>query len=228
MNQEKEERTTVCTSCMLFYRNTTNNLQMKKFITILTMCFFFNIVFSQKTIISGEYNDGLKLAYDSKSNKITGYFEMYTGSDEETKNSQFSCVFYIEGFVDGKKNKIKTYYPKDKIKDIILGNLEITNNKTVTIKLPEEHDGCWNVEHFADEPVEFQLQKSANWVQIRYIDSSKSNFYNEKANDKKLKSYLVKGNIVCVEKIEAEWAFCNYFGKKVTKGWIKLSDLNKL
>lgn len=202
---------------------------MKTLITLCSLLFFSNVLLAQQTLTSGEYVDALQLAYDNTSKKITGYYENSTGWDEEAKSPRFTCVFYIEGRVDGKKVKIKTYYPNDKAGDAIEGDLEIMNNKTISIKLPEEHGGCWNVNHFADEkPEVFELGKSFNWIQIRYVDTAKSYFYSEKLEAKKLKSYLIKGDIVCVEKIENGWAFCTYFGKKVTKRWLKIVDLNKL
>jgi len=80
---------------------------MKKLLTIITLLWLSNISFGQ-TLISGEYKFGLKLAYDSKTKILTGYFEDYTGWDEETKNPRFSCIFYIEGLVSNNKCSILT------------------------------------------------------------------------------------------------------------------------
>lgn len=188
----------------------------------LSFLFFTSILFSQQTIVSGEYDAGLKLTYNSSTNKLTGYFEQYTG-----ENNNFSCVFYIEGTVEGKQFKIKTYYPGDKPEDIIEGTLEISNNKFVKIQLPEEHGGCWNVQHFKEEPVDFKLEKEANWIQIGYVVADKAYFFKDKTEESKAKAYLVKDNFVCIEKIEGEWAYCLYFGNKTIKGWIKIKDLNQ-
>ncbi|HWJ26164.1 MAG TPA: hypothetical protein VNS32_06455 [Flavisolibacter sp.] len=200
---------------------------MKQLITTLLAVFLFHSVFGQQ-IISGNYDDGLKLSYDSVSKKITGYFEDYSGSDEQTNNPRFSCTFYLEGVVSGQRFTIKTYYPADKKDDLILGTMEIATNKKVSIKLPKEHGGCWNVQHFADRLVSFSLERSQTWMQIRYVNTAKAYFYSDNSEDKRLKSYLVIGNFVCIEKIEGSWAYCTYIGKKTTKGWLKLSDLNNL
>jgi len=160
---------------------------MKIVITILTILFFSNCSHEQK-IKTGEYDSGLKLAYDNKTNVLTGYFESYTGLDEATNNPKFSCIFYITGSIEGNIFKIKTYYPSDKLDNAIFGTLELTDNKTIKIKLPEEHGGCWNVQHFADEPVEFTLVKDLVWVQIRYVTTPKTYFYSDKSLDKKQKS----------------------------------------
>ncbi|HEX8013860.1 MAG TPA: hypothetical protein VF465_01385 [Flavobacterium sp.] len=185
-----------------------------------------NLFFGQK-VISGEYEMGLKLSYDASKNLLTGYFESYTGWDEQTQNSQFSCIFYIEGKVTGNKFNVKTYYPEDKKEDLILGTVEIVNNKTIKIKLPEEHGGCWNVMHFVENP-KFDLEKKSNWIQIRYVDKAKAYFYKNKSDQNPSKIYLVKGDAVCIDKIENGKAFCTYFGKKTSKGWVNVAELNKI
>ena len=197
---------------------------MKKKLVLLTLIFLFfsKLSFSQQRIESGEYENGLKLQYNAQSNEITGYFESYTGA------GQFSCIFYIEWKVTGSKFKIKTYYPDDKKDDFIEGAIEIVNSKTVKIKLPEEHGGCWNVQHFADEAVTFELVQPKNWMQIRYVDTKKAYFYKAKFIAKKLQSYLVKADFVCIEKMENEWVYCTYYGEKKTSGWILEKDLNKM
>jgi len=199
---------------------------MKNLLTTITLLWLSNISFGQ-IIVSGEYDFGLKLAYDNKANKLTGYFENYTGLDEETGNPKFSCIFYIQGTITGSQFTVDTYYPNG-TGDIIKGNIQIINYKTVSIKLEEEHGGCWNVQHFADEQVKFSLEKPIAWSQIRFITTDKTYFYSDKSIDKKQKSYLVKNDFVCIDKIEGDWAYCTYYGKKITKGWIRTADLNKI
>jgi hypothetical protein len=187
-----------------------------------------NGTFAQQ-LISGDYDSESKLAFDPISKMVTGYYASYTGLDEKTQRPLFSCIFYIEGKVKSKKFAIKTYFPDNKNDDIIVGTLEIINSKSYKIKLPEEHGGCWNVQHFADEPVSFELNKKANWIQIRYVNKQKSYFYSGKSVSEKTKSYLVNGDFVCIEKIEQDWAFCIYFREETSKkGWIKMDDLNKI
>jgi hypothetical protein len=78
------------------------------------------------------------------------------------------------------------------------------------------------------KPVDFTLDKSQPWIQVRYVNVAKAYFYSEQLDDKRMKTYLVKADVVCVEKIEAGWAYCTYFGKKISKGWVKVSELNIL
>lgn len=201
---------------------------MNKTITLLVLLLSSSITLAQQILISGEYNYGLNLAFDSQTNRISGYYENYTGWDESTNNPSFSCIFYIEGTLKDGKSVIKTYYPNDEKEDLIEGNLEILNNNTIAIKLNEEHGGCWNVEHFTNEPAKFELGTPTKWFQIRFVKAPKTYFYNNLDKKKKTKKYLVSGDFVCIEKIENDMAYVTYFGKKTTKGWITVRDLNKL
>ena len=199
---------------------------MKKTFVSFFIIFFTSFSFAQK-IVSGFYEVGLSLAYDSSTNTISGYFEDHTGWDEETKAPRFSCVFYIEGTaLNNHIIKIKTYHPLYKNEDLIIGTLEILDSTMVKVQLPDDHGGCWNVQHFTEEPVSFKLENRFNWIQIRYVENKKSWFYSDKK--RRTMSYVIKGDPVCVEKIENGWAYCSYFGNKTTKGWLLLSDLNKI
>ena len=179
-------------------------------------------------LTSGDYGGEMIMAYDKNTKNVTGYFESYTGLDEETKHPKFSCIFYLEGKLTTNKIKIKTYYPKDSSNDLIVGELQLINDTEIKVHLPEEHGGCWNVRQFADEPVDFTLNKSENWLQLRYATKDKVYFYSDKSDLNKLKAYILKGDIVAIEKIEGQWSFCTFKAKKTTIGWMKLEDLNRL
>lgn len=199
---------------------------MNKLLLIL-LSLLLTISSQAQSFKTGEYSLGLRLAYDKASNKLTGYFEDYTGRDEETGAPRFSCIFYIEGEVKKNKFTISTYYPFDKTSEAIEGTIAFTDDDQVAIKLSEEHGGCWNVMHFADkEPTKFQLEKQQNWVKVSYITSEKAFFYKEKSLGTKLRSYLVKADFVCIDKIDGEWTHCTYFSNKTTSGWMLTKDIH--
>ncbi len=190
---------------------------------LLPFLFLTSSSFCQQFLTAGDYDGTLSLAFNPKTQIVTGYYENHTGDDDK-----FSCVFYLEGTVTGTQFKIQTYFPNDKSDDLIEGDMELVDPKALKIKLPEEHGGCWNVEHFADEPVRFELYKATKWIQINYTIKEKVPLYRSKNEVKKMKSFLVKNDLVYVEKIEEGWAYTTYFGKRTVKGWIKISDLNEL
>jgi hypothetical protein len=167
------------------------------------------------------------LSFNAQTKKITGYYENSTGWDEVLKIPRFSCVFFFEGDFKGDSVVLKTYYPYENIEEIIWGSLNIIDNKTVGIKLKNEHGGCFNVLHLSENAIEFKLQEQKNWSEINYISSNKAYFHKDKNNATKTKSYLIKGDFVCINKIESNWAYCNFYGNKFSTGWIKLSDINR-
>lgn len=200
---------------------------MKIKLSILFFYWLHAAAFAQ-SIPSGEYAQALKLAYNPQTNKLTGVYENATGWDDATKAATFSCNFYFEGTLTGDELKIKSYYPDAQKGDIITGTLEIRRDKTIRIKLQSEHGGCWNVQHFVDEPVSFQLEKKTDWTQIRYVTAEKAPVCASKNGSKPLKTPLAKGTIVCVTKETKDFAYCIFQGEKTIKGWVKLSDLNAL
>jgi len=181
--------------------------------------------YGQTTLPSGIYGE-LKIAINKNTNKVTGFYENGTGYDESTGNSKFSCIFYIEGKLVNNKSFIWTYFPADT--DNITGTL-IIDNKVIKVHLQKEHGGCWNLQHFSDkEPASFAIDTEKPWIQIQYAIKEKVYFYSDKHESSKRNAYILKGNIVYIEKIDGDWVYCSYLGKKMTKGWVKLSELNRL
>lgn len=199
---------------------------MKKL--LISFSFFLHCFFSfSQPLISGDYEIGLKLAFNSKTNKITGYYQNATSWDDDLKIPRFTCVFYLEGIYSQDSIVLKTYYPIENSNEYVFGNFDIINNKTISIKLQEEHGGCWNVLHFADSLVQFNLLEAKNWIEINYIAANKAYLYKEKSDQEKTNLFLVKGDFVCIYKIENSWAYCSFYGSKTSTGWIKIEDLNK-
>lgn len=192
-------------------------------------------IIDKTPIISGQYDDGLNLAYDPSTKQITGFFAMERGDDHG--HPQFSCEFYIEGKLENGWAKIKTYFPPDSktlvvpADDTINGLLVVQKNGNVSIKLNDEHGGCQMTgETFKDSPVEFSKSKVKPWISIRYVRSDKTYFYSAPDEGSRGKAYLVKGDIVYLSKKDAQWIFATYVNQtgKDIKGWLKAEDINKL
>lgn len=179
-----------------------------------------------QNVAAGDYETGLKLAYDPGTHKLTGYFEDYTyGIEAPPRAPQFSCVFYLEGTITGQKGVIRTAYPND-LEDIIMGHYELVSPNTILLQLDAEHGGCWNVQHFVEAPVSFTLEHPSPWIQIRYVTTDKAYFYSAPSKRKKSAAYLVKNDFFCVEKIDNEWVYGTFYGEKISKGWIRIRELN--
>jgi len=158
---------------------------------------------------------------------VTGIYENYSGYDESTGESKFSCIFYIYGFVKGNEATIATYYPTDKKGNLIKGIADIVGENEISIKLKEQHGGCWNVSDFTNDSTNFKLEETKDWIEIRYINTDKAYFYTNMSDKTKQKNYVLKGDIIFIDQIENNWIHCRYYGKKVTEGWIKYSSVNQ-
>ena len=202
---------------------------LKHIISWLLVCIISTICYlsANAQIISGSYDDGLTLAFNAKTNRVTGYFAISTGFDESTGKSKFSCVFYLSGFYNNNGFAIKSYDPLDNKDNSIVGEIQIKDSITISIKLVQEPGGCWNVQHFSNGFVDFKLATKTNWFEISYINIDKAYFYRDRNEASKRKAYVVKGDIVYIDQIEDEWIHCKYYGKSATEGWIKKELINK-
>ncbi|WP_118974751.1 hypothetical protein [Taibaiella koreensis] len=199
-----------------------------KSICLLPALLLFTFSARSQSIRTGSY-DELDIAYNPATQMITGYFESATGYDEGTDHPKFSCAFYLEGKVTGGKAKIRTYYPAQPLDDVIDGTLETGGDKTIKVHLAEEHGGCWNVQHFADEePAVFTFDEAQPWIEIRYVKNTKAYFHDKPSATTTRKAFVVKGDVVRISKVQDGFALCSYNGgKQVTTGWLSLQDLNK-
>jgi len=197
------------------------------------LCFTFCLILiagidSIAQLRSGTYSDGLNIVFNHNNKSLKGYYYAEGGYDEKTQRALFSCGFYfLSTPVSSTTYNLKTFWPGDKSADTILGTLVLIDSSSFNIKLNEEHGGCWNVFHFADSLVKFELSEKKNWMDIRYVIEDKI-YFRAAADEKQIQqAYLVKNDIVYIEKQIKDWVFCSYIGtEKNTKGWLKLSELN--
>ncbi|MBX3243516.1 MAG: hypothetical protein KF685_03495 [Acidobacteria bacterium] len=200
-------------------------------LSIFAFCILaFAISVSAQTAVSSGAYDSLLLAVDANGN-LTGYFYETTGMDEKGR-PRFTCAFLISGKqTDEGRFEIKTWHPIAP-EEVIQGEivaLENDGERSVRLKLDSEHGGCWNVAPMLsqDEGVEYELSSPADWQAIRMAASAKVFFH--KAADKKtrLKTYVVKGNVVRVHKVSGEWADAEYINEsgKSVRGWLLLADM---
>jgi hypothetical protein len=174
----------------------------------------------------GIYQSGLMIGYDEANRKVTGVFEDASGWNEELKAPQFSCIFYVEGIVDGDTIPVVSYYPGEEDSDTITGTIVRLDAKTLLLRLDDDHGGCWNVSSFSNEPQLFELDQSHTWIHIRYVLKDKAWFYTDKSKSSKQKAYVIKNDFVCVERIEGAWVYCTFYSGVITRGWLRVEDLN--
>jgi hypothetical protein len=76
----------------------------------------------------------------------------------------------------------------------------------------------------------YDLVANAPWGELRLITSEKSYFYSEPKTEKKLKSYLVKGDVVGVVKQEGSWLQIEYHSAsgKMSRRWINAIETKNI
>lgn len=76
----------------------------------------------------------------------------------------------------------------------------------------------------------YDLITETSWSELLTITSEKSYFYSEPKEDKKLKSYLVKGDVVGVVTQEGDWLQIDYYSDngKMSRRWINSRETANL
>lgn len=169
----------------------------------------------------GSYDDGL-LSIAVNEDVVTGFYENYTGWDEQLQAPRFSCLFFFVGRIENSKVEIESSESK--------GTIELLGNDKVKINLEEEPSGCWNVEPRFDEGgVIFELTEREEWKFIRIVSSERAYFYNSPDEKERGKSYIIEGDALRVFEIVGDWVRGEYCGSQgITTGWIKESDLREV
>jgi hypothetical protein len=175
---------------------------------------------------SGQYEE-LLIGTDPQTGVITGYYESATGWDEKAKSPRFVCSFYLHGEMQGDSAKIVTWWPGDDAEDSINGDLTFKADGSVSVRLESEHGGCWNVNHFADKdnPSNHTLDKAGSWTSVRLVKVRRAYFYNKPNEQNKRRAYLTKSNVIRVFNQSPGWVFAEYGDERISKGWVKESDL---
>lgn len=176
---------------------------------------------------SGIYAE-LMVGIDQRSGVITGYYENGTGWDDETKSSRFTCSFYLYGVKQADSFKIVTWWPgNDPAASIINGRLDFKPDGSIDVLLEREHGGCWNVQHFADkdQPTNLTLDKRGSWTSIRVVKVRRAYLYDKPNQHTPRKAYLTKHDVIRVFSNKSGWVEAEYGVDKISKGWIKESDL---
>jgi hypothetical protein len=170
----------------------------------------------------------MPIGVDKEKGEVTGFFSESGGWDDQTKAPRFSCIFYIYGKLQGDTYQVTTWYPGNK--EYIKGELKFIvseGRKEIDLRLAEEHGGCWNVRHFAKDanPATLELEKSGDWIGVRVVSANKAFFHKGPNVQTKERAYVVKHDPVRALKVQAGWVEAEYGDDKVTRGWIKESDL---
>lgn len=156
--------------------------------------------------------DTLTLGVDPGTGVVTGALH------DETGAGQFSCVFALAGTPKDGVAALSTQMPGEDAP--IRGTLTVAEG-AVTLHLDAEHGGCWNVQHFADEPVKLTLAQARPYVGARLVAAKRAWLHATPTSARH--GYLVDGDVVGVLAVDGAWTQVEYQG--ATTGWVETKDL---
>ncbi len=89
------------------------------------------------------------------------------------------------------------------------------------------HPGCQSVLlPQIDQGLTFDLTAAARWQELSFVQSAKAYLYKEPDEAKKMKSYLVKGDVVGVLAYKGGWVSVEYnTGVKKLRAWVRAIDV---
>lgn len=180
--------------------------------------------------VSGSYESAFTIGIDT-AGTLTGWFENFTGWDEQTKSPRFSCAFFMYGTFQDSLYRITTWFPGETEKDGFIpgtASFKLENGKpALRVHLEREHGGCWNVFPLSElNQSSLPLLTRGTWQGVRVVKSTRAYFHSQPESASQGKAYCVAGDAVRVYAEQTGWAECGFQGKKLVRGWLKVSDLH--
>ena len=175
---------------------------------------------------SGIYGE-LQIGVDPKTNVVTGYYVSGTGVSPDGSGPQFSCIFYLTGKKEGEKASVETYFPGDKKREIIPGELQFLPEAGIgpalRLKMKALPGGCAMVAPTLKEGEQMTRTKAGEWVEIRVVKAKRAHFFESPEAVAPRKTYVVQGDGVQVYESRPGWVLADFEGRN--KGWLKEEDL---
>ncbi|MEP9357391.1 hypothetical protein [Sphingomonas sp. KR3-1] len=173
-------------------------------------------------LAAGDYGGELLIGFDPATRTVTGYFQSFTGDRQ-----QFSCIFYFSGTLRGRQAPVRSYFPATPA-EAIAGTLTRDTDGGIAVRLAEEHGGCWNVQHFADDtqPAAFALAAAHPWLAIAVVKSPKAYFFDRAGAPAPRKAYVVRGDGLGIRAVRDGWLQVDFTGgARPISGWIRQADV---
>jgi hypothetical protein len=168
----------------------------------------------------GKY-EGLMLAVDPAGN-LSGYYR-----ESQGEGVSKTCTFFLKGKVADNHAELSTWsdqvYPGVLKADGADVNLQIEKGRDFPgcglVLMPEIAQG-----------IKFDKTLDAKWSDLEIVASNRAYLYSAPAEDKKLKSYLIKGDVVGALSTNGDWVQVEFprEGKKSVSGWINVNDVKAL
>jgi|GEM_PF-3169041 len=176
------------------------------------------------TPIPGNYEDALHLSYDSVSKEVSGYVKMDVNALDNPKKIYRSCAVLFIGKINGPGTARVDIYNSPDIKLVTTGGLTFDAEKvTLTAKSGEEF--CNDILNLT-EGLDMEFTKRHPYIGCRAVNEGKAYLYSSPVDSARTKMYLLKGDMIMILGIRADWVKIEYVGKKTIDGWIRKSQLS--
>lgn len=168
----------------------------------------------------GQY-EALSLAV-APSGEITGYYNEVLGEGVVKQ-----CSFFLTGKVTAPAVKVTSFTG-----ETTSGSLKADGDGVMlSVAKGNELPGCGMVlvPEIA-QGVSLERLFAANWVSLQRIASARAHFFSEPSEQRQLKSFVVRGDVVGVLSEKEGWLNVDYVradGKRTT-GWLRKADCENI
>ena len=172
----------------------------------------------------GNYEDAVQLSYDSVTKEISGYVKMDVNELDNPKKIYRSCAVLFIGKVNRSGTARVDFYNSPDIKLVTTGDVVFDADKiTLTAKSGEGY--CNDILNLTDG-LDMEFTKSQPYIGCRAVNEDRVYLYSLPVDSGKTKMYLLKGDMIMILGIKADWVKIQYIGKKIIDGWIRKSQLS--
>ena len=196
---------------------------MRPFFFILSASFLASCASSQaaqQQERSGDYGP-LALAV-SEDGSVHGVFAERRVGNGTTNAPQFSCLFLLEGRLNGNRGQVETWFPAES--ERIRGTLQL--GEQASLQLEDNHGGCMmTTGDTKNAPYELSLgERHSGWIGAGLVIANRAILYPSPISvPGRKRPYLVKFDAVAVLARRSGWIHVEYLeadGKPIT-GWLR-------
>jgi hypothetical protein len=173
---------------------------------------------------SGHY-DSATLAVSG--DRVTGVFSQERGDPRPGGGPQFSCIFLLEGTLNGSSAKVDTWAPGGQ--EQIPGTLTFTPDGGASLKLADDHGGCgMTVGTMSSEPYTMARENdpAQDWIGAALVNAKHAILRAQPGETTKRTPYIVQYDPVAITERKGDWVRVRYYGEKgAINGWVLASEL---
>jgi hypothetical protein len=192
----------------------------KTAVAIFLLSMFCSPVSAADTPTSGRYGPLSIAIQDGTAYGV--FFETRVGNGTDSA-PQFSCIFLLQGPLEGSKASVLTWFPGDK--ERIRGVLDL--GRSPSLQLQEDQPGCGMASgQMVSEPYSLMLDaRHDEWVGVGVVTAKKAVLRQEPVDTGIKSPYVVQFDPVAVLERRPGWVRIQYLGEDDSvKGWVRENE----